>query len=399
MIQVEHLTKLYGPKTAIADVSFSVDKGEVLAFLGPNGAGKTTTMRILTASLPATSGSAKIAGYDCFDQPKEVKRLIGYLPEGPPLYTEMTVTEYLTFVGRIKGIEPERLPVALDQILERLSLGEGRGRLIANLSRGFQQRVGLAQALIHDPPVLILDEPTVGLDPKQIIEIRQLIRELAGSHTIILSTHILPEATAVAKRVVIINEGRIVAEDSQEQLSARLRRSEKVSLTLKRPTPDVRECLLALTGLLSFLSIATASNRSMQMLRVQGSLPELNLNELVFRPVFYNMAVILLLVVPILTMRLLAEEKKLKTMELLVTSPVTITDIVVGKFVAALMVFAGLLALSAVAPVALAPFAEFRWPPILTAYLGVLLMGGWSLAACLLASSLTDNEIIAVSLG
>ena len=142
MIQVEHLTKLYGPKTAIADVSFSVDKGEVLAFLGPNGAGKTTTMRILTASLPATSGSAKVAGYDCFDQPTEVKRLIGYLPEVPPLYTEMTVTEYLTFVGRIKGIEPERLPVALDQILERLSLGEVRGRLIANLSRGFQQRVG-----------------------------------------------------------------------------------------------------------------------------------------------------------------------------------------------------------------------------------------------------------------
>src|SRR5437879_3515999 len=251
MIQVEHLTKLYGPKTAIADVTFSVDKWEVLSFLGRNGAVKTTTMRILPASLPATSGSVKIAGYDCFDQPKEVKRLIGYLPEVPPLYTEMTVAEYLTFVGRIKGIEPERLPVALDQILERLSLGDVRGRLIANLSRGFQQRVGLAQALIHDPPVLILDEPTLGLDPKQIIEIRQLIRELAGSRTIILSTHILPEATAVAKRVVIINEGRIVAEDTQEQLSARLRRSEKVSLTLKRPAPDVRDCLLAIPGVLS----------------------------------------------------------------------------------------------------------------------------------------------------
>jgi ABC-2 type transport system ATP-binding protein len=251
MIQVEHLTKLYGPKTAIADVSFCVEKGEVLAFLGPNGAGKTTTMRILTASLPATSGSAKIAGYDCFDQPKEVKRLIGYLPEVPPLYAEMTVTEHLTFVGRIKGIEPERLPVALDQVLERMSLGEVRGRLIANLSRGFKQRVGLAQALIHNPPILILDEPTVGLDPKQIIEIRQLIRDLAGARTIILSTHILPEATAVANRVVIINDGRIVAEDTQEQLSARLRRSEKVSLTLKRSTPDVEERLLALPGVLS----------------------------------------------------------------------------------------------------------------------------------------------------
>ncbi len=251
MIQVEHLTKHYGPKVAIDDVSFSVAKGEVLAFLGPNGAGKTTTMRILTASMPATSGSVRVAGYDCFDQPREVKHAIGYLPEVPPLYTEMTVSEYLTFVGRIKGIEPERLSSALDRTLEQLSLGEVRGRLIANLSRGFKQRVGLAQALIHDPQVLILDEPTVGLDPKQIIEIRQLIKALAGSHTIILSTHILPEATAVAQRVVIIHEGRIVAEDSQDQLSTRLRRSEKVSLTLKHPPPDARERLQTLPGVLS----------------------------------------------------------------------------------------------------------------------------------------------------
>src|SRR5213594_1713951 len=251
MIQVEHLTKLYGPKTAIDDVSFSLEKGEVLAFLGPNGAGKTTTMRILTASLPATSGSAKIAGYDCFDQPKEVKRLIGYLPEIPPLYTEMTVTEYLTFVGRIKDIEPERLPVALDQVLERMSLGEVRGRLIANLSRGFKQRVGLAQALIHDPPILILDEPTVGLDPKQIIEIRQLIKSLAGSHTVILSTHILPEATAVCQRVVIINNGRIVAVDSPEGLSARLRQSEKIRVAVKAPPADLANRFRALPGILS----------------------------------------------------------------------------------------------------------------------------------------------------
>ena len=251
MIQVEHLTKHYGPKVAIDDVSFSVEKGEVLAFLGPNGAGKTTTMRILTASLPATSGTARVAGYDCFDHPREVKRAIGYLPEVPPLYTEMTVTEYLTFVGRIKGMDAERLSGALDRTLEQLSLGEVRGRLIANLSRGFKQRVGLAQALIHDPPVLILDEPTVGLDPKQIIEIRQLIKALAGSRTIILSTHILPEATAVAQRVVIIHEGRIVAEDSQDQLSARLRRSEKVRVTLKHPPPDARERLQALPGVLS----------------------------------------------------------------------------------------------------------------------------------------------------
>src|SRR5437870_1586557 len=251
MIQVEHLTKRYGPKTAIDDVTFAVEKGEVLAFLGPNGAGKTTTMRILAGSLPATSGTARVAGYDCFDQPMEVKRVIGYLPEIPPLYTEMTVTEYLTFASRIKAVPASQIANAVDQVMQRLGLGEVRGRLIANLSRGFKQRVGLAQALVHNPPVLILDEPTAGLDPKQIIEIRELIRELAGSHTIILSTHILPEATAVARRVVIIHEGRIVAEDTQEQLSARLRRSEKVSLTLKRSTPDVRERLLALPGVLS----------------------------------------------------------------------------------------------------------------------------------------------------
>ena len=251
MIQVEHLTKRYGPKTAIDDVTFSVEKGEVLAFLGPNGAGKTTTMRILTGSLPATAGTARVAGYDCFERPLEVKRVIGYLPEFPPLYGEMTVTEYLTFVGRIKGVPVSEIPNALDRVMQRLSLGEVRGRLIANLSRGFKQRVGLAQALVHNPPVLILDEPTTGLDPKQIIEIRELIRELAGSHTIILSTHILPEATAVARRVVIIHEGRIVAEDSQERLSARLRRSEKVSITLNTPPADAEEQLAMLPGVLS----------------------------------------------------------------------------------------------------------------------------------------------------
>jgi ABC-2 type transport system ATP-binding protein len=251
MIQVDHLTKRYGPKTAIDDVSFTVEKGEVLAFLGPNGAGKTTTMRILTGSLPATSGTAKVAGFDCFDQPMEVKRVIGYLPETPPLYTEMTVTEYLTFVGRIKGLASSQLRGALDQVMGRLALIEVRGRLIRNLSRGFQQRVGLAQALVHNPPVLILDEPTTGLDPKQIIEIRELIKELAGSHTIILSTHILPEATAVARRVVIIHEGRIVAEDSQERLSARLRQSEKVSVTIKAPTADAGRVLSTLPGVLT----------------------------------------------------------------------------------------------------------------------------------------------------
>ncbi len=251
MIEVSRITKRYGAHSAIEDVTFSVAKGEVLAFLGPNGAGKTTTMRILTGFLPATSGSARVAGFDCFEQPMEVKRRIGYLPEHPPVYHELTVTEYLTFVGRLKGLRGADLTRQQDRVLERLSLGDVRHRLIGNLSRGYRQRVGLAQALIHDPPVLILDEPTVGLDPKQIIEIRELIRNLAGSHSVILSTHILPEATAVCQRVVILSRGRIVAEDTPEHLSARLRRSEKISLTLKTPPADITERLRTFDGVVT----------------------------------------------------------------------------------------------------------------------------------------------------
>ncbi len=251
MIDVQNITKRYGHHTAIENVTFSVAKGEVLAFLGPNGAGKTTTMRILTCFMPPTEGTARVAGFDCVDAPMEVKRRIGYLPETPPVYQELTVTEYLTFVGRLRGLTGQALTSALDRSVERLQLGSVRHRLIANLSRGYRQRVGLAQALLHDPPVLILDEPTVGLDPKQIIEIRGLIKNLAGSHSIILSTHILPEATAVCQRVVIINGGHIVAEDTPEQLSARLRQSEKISIAVKTPPPDCEDQLRAIRGVLN----------------------------------------------------------------------------------------------------------------------------------------------------
>lgn len=253
MIDVHNITKRYGHHTAIDQVTFSVAKGEVLAFLGPNGAGKTTTMRILTCFMPATEGSARVAGFDCTEQPLDVKRQIGYLPETPPVYQEFTVTEYLTFVGRLRGITGPKLSSALDHSIGRLELGSVRHRLIGNLSRGYRQRVGLAQALLHDPPVLILDEPTVGLDPKQIIEIRELIKSLAGSHSVILSTHILPEATAVCQRVVIINKGRIVAEDTPEQLSARLRQSEKISITLKTCPADCEAKLRAIAGVLNVL--------------------------------------------------------------------------------------------------------------------------------------------------
>ena len=251
MVEVDNVTKRYSNRTAIERVSFSVKQGEVLAFLGPNGAGKTTTMRILTCFMPASEGRARVAGFDCFEQPTEVKRLIGYLPETPPLYLELTVTEYLTFVGRIKGMPTATLRAGMDRVIERLALGEVRHRLLGNLSRGYRQRVGLAQALIHDPPVLILDEPTAGLDPKQIIEIRELIKGLASSHTVILSTHILPEATAVCQRVVIINNGRIVAEDTPDRLSARVRRSDKISVTVARPSPDLTAQLRAVPGILS----------------------------------------------------------------------------------------------------------------------------------------------------
>ena len=259
MIEVQHVTKQFGSITAVQDISFSVGEGEIVAFLGPNGAGKTTTMRILTGYMPATEGTVRIAGYDCFESPLEVKRHIGYLPENPPLYLELTVREYLTFVGRLKGMTSDNLAQRLPHAMEQTGLGDVRGRIIGNLSRGFRQRVGLAQALLHDPPVLILDEPTVGLDPNQIIEIRDLIKSLAGSHTIILSTHILPEATALCQRVIIIHHGRIAAVDTPDQLSARLRQSEKLSLTVKAPLPDMETQLQTVPGVLNVVTGSTSN--------------------------------------------------------------------------------------------------------------------------------------------
>ncbi|NCQ84723.1 MAG: ATP-binding cassette domain-containing protein [Microcystis aeruginosa W13-18] len=211
MIEVEHLSKIYGSTAAISDVDFTVEKGEILGFLGPNGAGKTTTMRILSGYIPATTGTARIAGYDVHQQSLEVRRRIGYLPENPPLYPEMTVESFLDFVARIKGISSGDRKARVDLVLSKCQLLEKRKVIIRKLSKGYKQRVGIAQAIIHDPPVIILDEPTVGLDPKQIIEVRNLIKSLAGEHTIILSTHILPEVSITCDRATIINRGRIVA--------------------------------------------------------------------------------------------------------------------------------------------------------------------------------------------
>jgi ABC-2 type transport system ATP-binding protein len=226
VIEVQHLTKRYGRVTAVEDISFRVERGEILGFLGPNGAGKTTTMRILTGYMPATEGKAFVAGFDVFDQPVEAKRRTGYLPETPPLYPDMTVREYLEFVAKIKGVPPADRKQRMAAVMDRTRISDMADRLCSKLSKGYRQRVGLAQAIIHNPDVLILDEPTAGLDPKQIIETRQLIKELAGNHTIILSTHILPEVSQTCQRVVIINKGHVVAVDTPDNLTARLRGSE-----------------------------------------------------------------------------------------------------------------------------------------------------------------------------
>jgi ABC-2 type transport system ATP-binding protein len=225
VIEVQHLTKRYGRVTAVDDVSFRVERGEILGFLGPNGAGKTTTMRILTGYMPATEGKAIVAGFDVFDQPLEAKRRTGYLPETPPLYPDMTVAEYLRFVAKVKGVLPADRAARVRTVMERTRITDVADRLCAKLSKGYRQRVGLAQALIHSPEVLILDEPTAGLDPLQIIETRQLIKEFAGDHTIILSTHILPEVSQTCQRVVIINKGHVVAADTPDNLMSRLQGS------------------------------------------------------------------------------------------------------------------------------------------------------------------------------
>ncbi len=221
MIEVSHLTKRYRDITAIEDLSFTVGKGEILGFLGPNGAGKSTTMRILTGFQPATSGTAKVAGFDVFEEPLEVKRRVGYLPEIPPLYPDMTVRAYLKFVAELKGVRRKELAAELERVAEATRIGHVMGRLVANISKGYKQRVGLAQALLGNPEVLILDEPTVGLDPSQILEVRELIRRLAGEHTVVLSTHILQEVTATCEKVLILARGKLVVHEDLPALQAR----------------------------------------------------------------------------------------------------------------------------------------------------------------------------------
>ncbi|QFS42853.1 ABC transporter ATP-binding protein [Nostoc sphaeroides] len=262
MIEVEHLSKIYGSTPAITDVTFSVEPGEILGLLGPNGAGKTTTMRILAGYLPATNGNARIAGYDVHENSLAVRQRIGYLPETPPLYPDMTVEGFLHFVARIKGVSAGDRPNKVTAAIERCNLEDKRRVIIRKLSKGYRQRVGIAQAIVHDPPAIILDEPTVGLDPRQIIEVRNLIKSLAGTHTIILSTHILPEVSMTCSRVAIINRGKVVATNTPENLMTQLTGGSGYELEIEGEAALAKQVLQKVAGVSLIESIPTTGMHS-----------------------------------------------------------------------------------------------------------------------------------------
>ena len=251
-------------------MSFQVEKGEILGFLGPNGAGKTTTMRIITGFMPASDGTVRVDGFDVFENPIDVRKRIGYLPENPPLYLEMNVAGYLRFVAKIKGVPTDKLDSEVERVMARVNVTDVRERIISKLSKGYKQRVGLAQALLNDPPVLILDEPTIGLDPKQIHEVRELIKDLAGNHTVVLSTHILPEVEQTCHRVIIIDRGRIVAVDTPQNLRSQLQGAERVSVEVQGPEAEVISKLKAMSGVVDVRKVGEMDGR--QQLQIEGEL-------------------------------------------------------------------------------------------------------------------------------
>ena len=261
VIDVKGLTKYYGSFPAVEDVTFQVGKGEILGFLGPNGAGKTTTMRILTGFMPPTSGSVEVVGYDVVDKSLEVRRLIGYLPETVPLYTDMPVSSYLNYMGTLRGMEPKRIQRRIDDVIEICRLEDYRKSLIGKLSKGFRQRVGIAQAILHEPQVLIMDEPTIGIDPIQVVETRKLIKDLGEEHTIVLSSHILPEVSMLCKRVLIIHEGQIVAEDSPVNLADRLQGVERIQVEVRGPQEQITEAFRSVRGVTSVNRVSSEGDR------------------------------------------------------------------------------------------------------------------------------------------
>lgn len=262
VIEVKDLTKFYGNYPAIENVSFQVGKGEILGFLGPNGAGKTTTMRILTGFMPPTSGTAAVGGHDVVDKSLEARRVIGYLPETVPLYTDMSVSGYLGFMGTLRGMNPKQIKKRTGEVIDVCRLGDYRNTFVGKLSKGFRQRVGIAQAVLHEPQVLVLDEPTIGIDPIQVVETRNLIKELGREHTIVLSTHILPEVSMLCRRVVIIHEGQIVAEDSPRNLAERLQGVERVQVEIRGPGPQINEAIRGIRGVMHVSHSADGDNNS-----------------------------------------------------------------------------------------------------------------------------------------
>ena len=254
MIEVSNMTKYYGNFLAVENVNFKIKKGEIVGFLGPNGAGKTTTMRVITGFIPPTTGSAKIAGFDAVSDSLEVRKRIGYLPETVPLYTDMTIKDYLQFMGSIRSMASNDIKNRIPEVVDICRLGDYRDTLIGKLSKGFRQRVGIAQAILHEPDVLVLDEPTIGIDPIQVVETRKLIKDLSGEHTLILSTHILPEVSMLCERVLIIHEGSIVAEDTPNNLSDRLQGVERVEMEIRGPIDTVTKAITNINGVIKCAS-------------------------------------------------------------------------------------------------------------------------------------------------
>jgi len=275
VIEVENLTKLYGSVVALRQVSFSVDQGEIVGFLGPNGAGKTTALRILTCFMPPTSGTARVAGQDCQEHSLEVRAKIGYLPENVPLYLDMTTRRFLGFAAAAKGVSRSRINKEVDRVMEVCGINTVAERIIAHLSKGFRQRIGIAQALINDPPILILDEPTIGLDPSQIIEIRALIKKLETERTIILSSHILPEVSQICQRILIINNGQIVATDTPANLTAQLQQNQQIYLEVEGPRSEIMDKIHSIAGILSIKPANGEFAYLIESVRGQDSRPEL----------------------------------------------------------------------------------------------------------------------------
>ena len=280
MITVEHLTKCYGEFMAVDDLSFEIEEGHVYGFLGPNGAGKSTTMNIMTGCLSATDGCVRIDGYDIFEEPDKAKRLIGYLPEQPPLYMNETPMEYLKFVGEAKGLRGQELKEQINEVVEQTKIEDVKNKLISKLSKGYKQRVGFAQALIGNPPVLVLDEPTVGLDPRQIIEIRNLVKKLGKTHTIILSTHILQEVQSICDRIIIINKGQIVADGNAEKLTYKTAGNRKFIVRVSGPKNDIIKTLRALDSVIYVEALSSKEEGSFDYL--VESLPQVDIRKMMF---------------------------------------------------------------------------------------------------------------------